>query len=46
MIVEALKTHQGNITNAARELKLTRRVLGLRMVKYGISYQDFRPKAE
>jgi Nif-specific regulatory protein len=45
MIVEALKTHQGNITNAARELKLTRRVLGLRMAKYGIDYQLFRRKS-
>jgi Nif-specific regulatory protein len=46
MIVEALKTHQGNITNAARELKLTRRVLGLRMAKYGIDYQIFRRKGQ
>jgi DNA-binding NtrC family response regulator len=44
MIVEALKTHRGSITNAPRELKLTRRVLGLRMAKHGIDYQTFRRK--
>lgn len=42
MIVEALKTHHGNMTEAAKELKLTRRVLGLRMAKYGINYQAYR----
>ena len=42
MIVEALKTHQGNTTEAAKELGLTRRILGLRMEKHGISYKTFR----
>jgi Nif-specific regulatory protein len=42
MIVEALKTHQGNMTEAAKELGLTRRILGLRMAKYDIHYQTFR----
>ncbi len=42
MIVEALKTHRGNMSAAARELNLTRRILGLRMAKYGIHYQPFR----
>ncbi|MBR9973447.1 sigma-54 interaction domain-containing protein [Magnetospirillum sulfuroxidans] len=42
MIVEALKTHRGNTTEAARELGLTRRILGLRMEKHGISYKNFR----
>ncbi|PPQ35352.1 sigma 54-interacting transcriptional regulator [Rhodopila globiformis] len=42
MIVEALKTHQGNMTEAARELGLTRRILGLRMEKHAISYKTFR----
>ena len=42
MIVEALKTHQGNTTEAAKELGLTRRILGLRMEKHGISYKSFR----
>jgi Transcriptional regulator containing GAF, AAA-type ATPase, and DNA binding domains len=42
MIVEAMKTHRGNMTEAARELSLTRRMLGLRMERYGISYKTFR----
>lgn len=42
MIVEALKTHQGNMTEAAKELGLTRRVLGLRMERHGIEYKTFR----
>ena len=42
MIVEALKTHQGNMTEAAKELGLTRRILGLRMEKHSISYKTFR----
>jgi Nif-specific regulatory protein len=42
MIVEALKTHRGNMSAAAKELNLTRRILGLRMAKYGIQYQPFR----
>jgi Nif-specific regulatory protein len=42
MIVEALKNHHGNMTEAARELGLTRRILGLRMEKYGIHYKTFR----
>ena len=42
MIVEALKTHKGNTTEAARELNLTRRVLGLRMAQYNLDYRAFR----
>jgi Nif-specific regulatory protein len=42
MIVEALKNHDGNTTEAAKELGLTRRVLGLRMEKHGISYKSYR----
>jgi Nif-specific regulatory protein len=42
MIAEALKSHKGNTTEAAKELGLTRRILGLRMAKYGISYKHFR----
>lgn len=42
MIVEALKTHKGNTTEAARELNLTRRVLGLRMAQYNLEYRTFR----
>lgn len=45
MIVEALKTHHGNMTEAARDLRLTRRVLGLRMARYGIQYQTYRRQA-
>ena len=42
MIVEALKTSNGNVGLAATELGLTRRMLGLRMERYGISYKTFR----
>jgi Nif-specific regulatory protein len=42
MLIEALKTHQGNMTEAAKELGLTRRILGLRMEKHKINYKDFR----
>ena len=42
MLIEALKTHGGNVTEAARELGMTRRVLGLRMDKYRIDYKKYR----
>ena len=42
MIVEALKTHEGNTTEAAKELGLTRRTLGLRMEKYSLNYKTYR----
>jgi Nif-specific regulatory protein len=42
MIVEALKTHNGNTTEAAKELGLTRRILGLRMERHAINYKDYR----
>jgi len=42
MLIEALKTHSGNMTEAARELGMTRRVLGLRMDKYKIDYKKYR----
>jgi len=42
MIVEALKSHNGNTTEAAKELGLTRRILGLRMEKYNINYKTYR----
>jgi Nif-specific regulatory protein len=42
MIIDALKTHGGNMTEAARELGLTRRILGLRMKKYEINYRQYR----
>ena len=42
MIVEALKNSGGNVGVAAGELGLTRRMLGLRMERYGISYKTYR----
>jgi Nif-specific regulatory protein len=42
MLVEALKTHNGNMSEAARELGMTRRVLGLRMDKYRMDYKTYR----
>jgi Nif-specific regulatory protein len=42
MIEEALINHKGNISSAAEELGLTRRMLGLRMVKFGISFKKYR----
>jgi Nif-specific regulatory protein len=45
MIVEALKLHQGNMTEAANQLGLTRRILGLRMAKYHLDHKIFRKTA-
>lgn len=42
MIVEALKNTHGHMGDAAKELGLTRRMLGVRMERYGISYKNFR----
>ncbi|MBB3103039.1 sigma-54 interaction domain-containing protein [Azomonas macrocytogenes] len=42
LIVDALKLHQGNMTEAATHLGLTRRVLGLRMSKYNLNYKNYR----
>lgn len=42
LIVDALKLHQGNMTEAATHLGLTRRVLGLRMAKYDLDYKNYR----
>jgi Nif-specific regulatory protein len=42
MIVEALKNSNGHIGEAAKELGLTRRMLGVRMERYGIGYKTFR----
>jgi len=41
MIVEALKVQKGNMTEAAKMLGLTRRILGLRMSKYKLNHRDF-----
>jgi Nif-specific regulatory protein len=43
MIVDVLQATQGNISNAARELGLTRHSLRLRMEKLNIDYRRFRP---
>jgi len=42
MLVEALKASQGNITQAARELGLTKRVMGLRLKKFELDFRTFR----
>ena len=42
MIVDALKAHQGNMSLAATQLGLTRRMLGLRMNKYELNYRNYR----
>lgn len=42
IIVDALAHTQGNTTEAAAQLGLTRRMLGLRMAKYQLSYKDYR----
>jgi Nif-specific regulatory protein len=42
IIVEALTLHHGNTTQAAEYLGLTRRILGLRMNRYGVSYKEYR----
>ena len=42
MIVDALKAAHGNTTEAAKQLGLTRRVLGLRMAKYDLDRKVFR----
>lgn len=42
MLVEALRLHRGNVTEAAEELGLTRRTMGLRMKKFDITYREFR----
>jgi len=42
MIVEALENHKGNMSAAADELGLTRRILGLRLDKFGIDYKKYK----
>jgi Nif-specific regulatory protein len=42
LIVEALKIRKGNMTEAAAQLGLTRRILGLRMSKYKLDHKDYR----
>lgn len=42
MISEALKLTKGNISEAAKDLGLTERILGLRIKKYNISAKKFK----
>ena len=42
MIVEALENHKGNMSSAADDLGLTRRILGLRLEKLGIDYKKYK----
>jgi Nif-specific regulatory protein len=42
MIAEVLKTSKGNMSQAARSLGLTERMLGIRAAKYKIDYKRFR----
>ncbi len=42
MIVDALKTHRGNMAATARTLGLTERVMGLRVKKHGIDPKRFK----
>lgn len=42
MIVEALKLCRGNISEAATQLGLTRRILRLKMSRHGLDYKTFR----
>jgi Nif-specific regulatory protein len=44
-IIEALKNNLGNMSLAARDLGLTRRVLGLRMRKFGIDFKAYKKSA-
>lgn len=42
LLVEALKSSKGNLSDAAKELGLTNRMIGVRMKKYGLDYKKFR----
>ncbi len=42
LIVDALKTARGNMAKAARALGISERLIGLRIVKYGIDRRIFR----
>ncbi|GAB4318507.1 MAG: sigma-54-dependent Fis family transcriptional regulator [Candidatus Sumerlaeia bacterium] len=42
LIVEALKSHAGNMAKAARQLGITERIMGLRVRKYRIDPRRFR----
>jgi len=40
--MEALRLHRGNTVEAAQDLGLTYRSMGIRMRRYGLRYGDFR----
>ncbi|HWR02172.1 MAG TPA: sigma 54-interacting transcriptional regulator [Chlorobaculum sp.] len=42
MIVQALTVYKGNVSAAAASMGITRRILSLKMQKYGISYKKYR----
>lgn len=42
LIIEALVAHKGNITRAAKELKITERMLGTRIQKYKIEVWRYK----
>ncbi len=42
LVVDALKTHRGNMAAAARALGLTERVMGLRVKKHGLDPRRFK----
>jgi Nif-specific regulatory protein len=42
LVVDALKVSRGNMSQAARDLGVSERVMGLRIKKYGIDYRRFR----
>lgn len=44
MLIDALNITNGNITKAADQLKLTERMMGLRIKKYGIDPVIFKKK--
>ena len=46
MIIEELKVTRGNLAQAARQLGLTERIMGLRVKKFGINPRRFRDKLE
>ena len=42
MLIDALNISKGNITKAAEQLKLTERMMGLRLKKYNIDPKIFK----
>ena len=45
LLVEALKRCRGNMAQAARELDITERVMGLRVRRFGVDWRRFRARA-